>query len=300
MNEIPSWAASLVAIGEKTAATVDGQPLRGLTIALCLPRIDYAAAFVGIGMVKRRFPCNPTASQEGRMKNLLGKWVSFGSGPNAVVGILAWCSVEKTFEIKTKVNKGVTELHEIAPEYWASVRPVGRELNAGRCLSNRQIQKIEEQNSSISTLSRLLGCDLSEPALGRSGSIFSIYGNKTRLNQELSDSLFADEEACLGKVLRPRGHADYEDSFHCAIEGHQSEIPDDEATILIIESGRSLPDQLAASRKFNRVVLLGRNSVNYDECAAQVMEEFTMLQADGPEPDPELPESIRYLAFYHR
>ena len=298
--EIPLWAANLVAVGEKIGAVADEEKERRLTVTLCLPRVDYAAVLLGLGIVRQHFNSSSPRYDEERMKSLIGHYVSFESDARTIVGFVEYCEIFKDFKVTCYKRESAAFSIVLSQNDWAKVKPTGRDFNPKRRVGNGQIRGIKEQNLSISMLSRLTGCEFSEAFLRDCGCLFTIYGNKTRIDLELSGSLFEGEEACLEKILRPKGHVEYEDSFHCSIEGHKSKMDHFNDTMVIIESGRSLSDQLAATQKLNRIILLGRNSVNYDECAAQVMETFANRRASGPESSPDLPASIRCLSFYHQ
>jgi hypothetical protein len=296
-NTIPVWAEALTSLGERFAALTADQSARRLTLALCLPCFDFAAAFLGIGILKVRLAASSAESQKDRMASLVGQWVSFEGKRKTNVGILEFCENKKRFMIKLEKHGLWTVLDE---EDWGRVRPTGREFNPNRRLSHRQTEKITDQNRSISTFSDFFAFDRWGAALDNSGLIFSIYGNKSRMNQELSESLFPDDEASLGKIIRPEAHPDYGESFHCTLEASRASMPDDDAALVIIEAGRALPDQIAESRHLNRVVLLARNAADYDDCAAVMMEQSSLRITGDPALDIPLPGSIGVLPFYHR
>ncbi len=302
-HTIPLWAEVLTSLGEKFAALAADQPARRLTLVLCLPCFDYAAAFLGIGILKVRLAVSSAESQKDRMTSLVGQWVSYEgkfslkSKRKTDVGILEFCKSDKIFMIKLEKHGLWTVLHE---EDWDRVRPTGRDFNPKRRLSHRQTEKIEDQNRSISTFSDLFTFDLWGTALNNSGLIFSIYGNKTRLNHELSESLFHKDNASLGKIIRPEGHPDFGDSFHCSLETSRSPMPVDDESLVIIEAGRALPDQIAGSKHLNRIVLLARNTADYADCAALMMEQSSLRIGGNPALDIQLPASLSVLTFYHR
>lgn len=296
-NEIPDWACSLVALGEKLVELVDEKQTHRLTLALCLPCMAYAAAFTGIGMVKKRFSGSSCNSHKERLESLKGEWVSLKKGNKTDVGILEFDAEDNTFQIRLEKH-GLWRL--IDEQDWPLVRPTGRDFNPNRRLNQQQKEKVEDQNRAISILGNLLSCNLWGAALDKSGRIFSIYGNKTRLTQELSESLFEESEASLGKILRPEGHSDYGESFHCALESSRAAMPEGQGELVILEGGRTLPDQLAASRHLHRVVLLARNAADYEDCAGLMMAQASLRISKDPVFDLKFPSSIGTLSFYHQ
>jgi len=73
----------------------------------------------------------------------------------------------------------------------------------------------------------------------------------------------------------------------------------DSCNILIAEASRSLGDLLQDSRDKHRIVLLGRNSADYAECANLVHDAFERRKDMTQNLTSELPEAIRSLSFYH-
>jgi hypothetical protein len=295
---IPIWAKTLTALGERFAILAADHKSPRVTLALCLPCIDYAAAFLGIGILKARLSASSIVSQKDRLDSLLGQWVIFKGTRQTDVGILEFCPASNSFKIRLEKHGLWTVLEE---QYWDRVRPTGREFNLNRRPGHKQVEKIEEQNRSISILSDLFEFNFWGGALEKSGSFFSIYGNKTRVNQELSEPLSRNFRASLGELLRPEGYLNYGETFHCTLETNRTPISDDgETALVLIEAGRSLPDQIAKSRNLNRVVLLARNAAVYQYCAEIMMQQSSLRTGACPALDIELPDSLEILSFHHR
>lgn len=266
-------------------------------MALCLPCMAYAAAFTGVGVIKKRFSASSCDSQRERLKSLLGNWVSITISDKTEVGILEFDPRADAFEIKLEKH-GLWKV--VDEKDWSSIRPIGRDFNPNRRLSQRQKNKVEDQNRSISTLSDLFDCNLWETVLDKSGRLFSIYGNKTRLNRELTEPLIEGKEASLGRILRPEGQSDYGESCHCSLESNRSAMPREEGALVIIEGGRNLPDQLAASRHLHRVVLLARNAADYEICAGCMMSEASLKATERPVININFPPAMGMISFFHR
>jgi hypothetical protein len=296
-NQIPYWAETLIEIGEQFVLGLSRAPSRPQTLALCLPCINYAAAFLGIGLLKAGSTHKLEESHQKRLESLLGCWVSYTKMKLTSIGILEFCEVTAKFKIRTQKH-GLWDM--LNTEDWILVRPIGREFNPNRRLNKQQITKILSQNQSLHEFSEVFGFDLWKPALEKSGCIFSMFGNKTRLHQELTQPLFPGYNSSLVDILRPEGHLDYGQSFHCTVVANRSTMPDTIGALVIIEAGRALPDQIAQSKHLNRILLLPRNSADYEQCAGLVMEEFSLRQEDSPQIQGKLPESLRSLQYYHR
>jgi hypothetical protein len=189
--------------------------------------------------------------------------------------------------------------HWIEPKNYSQIHPTGKKFNATKTVSKRQVKKIKSETASITNISDLFGCDLSDPLISDSELLFSIYGNKQRFNEEVNSSLYAWRETRLTELIKPRQDAPEKSVFHCDVKSMKEEMPENEKTITIIEADRSLPDRLVASRGFNRVIILGRNSASYEESAASLMQEFEIRSRDCDLFHSEV-SSIKLLPFYQK
>ena len=297
--ELPPVALALVSLGVEIASLANANELR-FTIVLCLPFVDYAASLIGLGLIKERLALPNTESAEDRLHTLIGQWVSFKKNGATHVGILEHCPIDRTYEIRVSKKQGQTLWEVPAADQLHLVQPTGREFNPNRKLSQNQVHKVHRQNDAIITFGNLLECDLRESALTESGDLFSIYGNKARIFNELDLPMFANDEGYLGKVLRPMEDISYENSFHCSIQSSRNPITKEPGEIIIIEASRSLPDQLVSSRHLNRMILLGRNMPEYNDLAGLIHQEKSLGSGNGPNLKTSLTPSIKILSFYQR
>ena len=51
MSQMPQWPNALANLGKAVFAASEDGKLPPLTIALCLPRLDFAALFIGVGII---------------------------------------------------------------------------------------------------------------------------------------------------------------------------------------------------------------------------------------------------------
>jgi hypothetical protein len=317
---LPVWAICLVYVGETFAKLVDGVPSKYLTVSLCLPRVDYAAAFVGLGIVKNSLSAPDVSSTENRMKKLVGQWVVLKKElRGACVGRLE--HDEDTLEYKiVHFKKQLPNPNSMTQEQWRNYSPpqslalktvlrpqdldkvqaAGREFNEERSVGKHQVKKILSQDSSSTVLGHLLECDFKETAVGESGCIFTVYGSKARIAEEWAESLFREREAYVQSILRPKGCKEYEGSFRCGVEGLRSRMSDDNGSIAIIEAGRSLADQLVEGKARHRIILVGRNTPSYNESASLIMGDFDSRSEDCLAFADFTSKSIHCLSYYHQ
>ena len=308
-----------MSFGERHSRAAVERPESRLTLALCLPRLNYAAAFIGLGIIKSKLPIAKVETQEERLQDLVGKWVSFSSETGPIkVGILEYCEVGKRYKLQIYKRK-VPAPDSMSEERWrkysppksdamwlwieqknySQIHPTGKKFNTAKRVSKTQVKKIKSETASISNLSELFGCDLSAPLISDSELLFSIHGNKQRVHEEISNSLYEWKETRLEEVIKPKQRAPEMGIFHCDVTSIKEEMPANEKTIVIIEADRHLPDRLVASRKFNRIIILGRNAASYDEGAASLMQEFDIRCGDCDQFHNEV-SAIKFLSFFQK
>lgn len=316
-NSLPKWALGLVSTGELISRNAKENADKKLTVALCLPRVDYAAAFLGLGIMKARCTSGNSDGEQERLKQLVGKWVSFESPRKTAVGILEHCEDSEEFSIRlySKIPKEESMTEEewknfqppkvtaawtvLMPKHYSKVHPTGRAFNEQRRVGTNQIQSVVSQNHSVTTLNKLLGTNFAEAFPEMTKSPFCIIGNKSRIQNELTDPLFENEKTCLAEILRPGYLAKYSDSRCCDILSARALNTDGSPSVVMTEGSRNLADTLVSSRGTNRIILLGRNSPAYEESVECLMDEFSIRKTEAPEIKSESSTAIITLPFYH-
>jgi hypothetical protein len=318
-SRMPSWTRVLMRFGEQCSRSVAETPDSRLTLALCLPRVNYAAAFFGLGVIKSKYPVTRVETQDQRLQDLVGKWVCLElETATTNVGILEYCKVSQKYKLRIYQKKlpSPDSMSEekwrkytppksnalwivLDPQNYGKIQPTGKNFNATKTVSKTQVKKIKAATVSISNLGDLFDCDFRLPLNSGSELIFSIYGNKQRILEEISSSLYAWKETRLAEVLKPKIALSENADFHCDVKSSKEEMTGNDRTIVVIEADRSLPDRLVASRGFNRVVILGRNSASYEESAASLNQEFDIRTRDYGQFHSEV-SAIKTLSFYQR
>jgi len=316
---IPSWPGALVNLGEELFSLSCKDPERRITLAVCLPRVDYAGLFIGLGILTGRTKATQTSDFEKKMAALRGKYVIFQplTGRNKA-GILNFSESTGNYSVR-HFNKKTPNFEDLPLEKrlryrppavassstilhradWEHVHPAGKSFNPTRRVSRTEVERICTQLSKLSKLASLFSSSilLNGPDGGK--SVFTLVGNRTRLLSEMSADLLPANEACLEGVLRPQGNPNYAESFNCKIDTCRSFLLGGAEGVLVFEATRHLGDHLVASRNHCRVILLARNSADYEDCAGQIIEQRTLVNRENPAVQTELPLSIRYLAFFH-
>jgi hypothetical protein len=311
-----SWIDYLVEIGQFIASIAKDSENNNVTVVLCLPRVDYAAAFIGVGIIKASHVENRVSANEVPLHQWIGNWVTFenNDGTN-IVGVLEYCKDRSEFKIrhyKRKIpnlaNMTLEERAAYMPPQsgglwdilqksdWSRVTPIGREFNEGRRVGSHQINRVINTNKSIANISKFLDFDFSKLNISTNKTIFDIYCNKSRITMEISDSLSSDSDAILSEILKPKESNLDTSTHYCEIKSNKIELNSIRGSIMLIESGNLLSDHLVQSRRFNRVILLGRNMPNYQESAHLITQERCRSAHDIDIKKFKKPE-IKVLAF---
>jgi len=309
-DSLPPWAMDLISLGECFLNLTRVHEDRRLTLALCLPRVEFAAAFLGLGILKMMTNEQMLPSQEEhRIRGLLGEWVTFqGTKRKPVIGQLEYFENEKKYKIrepvkqndKKKIGASSGLLHVLRTQDFDKVQRAGRSYNQNRRVGSNQFRKVISQNNSLSVLGKMLTCELEHLQSQPPGDVFNIYGNRSRIDSDMLQSLMLGQNVCLADALRPSSLRDYEESHRCQVFPARSVLPEDGACIVIIEGSRGLPDQLSATSNSNRIILLARNSPCYEECVDSVLDRYRLRKGDLSEPIMVNSKLIISRAFFHK
>lgn len=302
MSPMPQWPVSLANLGKAVFSAAEDDRRPPFTVALCVPRIDFAAVFVGVGIISKYLAVAEFSSEEQRIKDLVGQHVIFDTGNGKkIAGRLEYSEICCDYKIceyeRPKSLESSYAAHVLERKDWKAVRPVNCEFSLERRVSRTQIARLSKRLSSLDSLGPIFGLPLEETATDPA-CLFTIFGNKSRLQDELHQNLDEGTPSSLQGILRPQSLPGFQASFRCRLAGRDTCLLDD-CGILIAEASRSLGDLLLGSRSKHRIVLLGRNSADYEECSNIVLDAFARRKDPMPDIPCDLPQAIRILAFFH-
>ena len=212
------------------------------------------------------------------MRELLGRYVICeGKSHSGRLGFLEYCEIKNDFKVTEFSRQNASFSWVLDKEDWPKITPVGLSFNRERRLSASQVRHVEEEALSLMRINRLFECSFGCSIFEKPRTAFIARGNKSRIFEEISSPLALDGNPILEAVLRPSHEERYSSSFHCSVEScrAKSENQDNNA-IIILEGDRNLPDDIVKYRKRNRIIIMGRNSLSYDESASQLMEEYSL------------------------
>jgi hypothetical protein len=307
MTQFPQWPIALANLGKVVFASAEEQKLPPFTIALCLPRVDFAAVFIGVGIISKHLSVAELLSDEQRIKGLIGQNVFFETrNGRKIVGRLEYCEISYDYKVceysKTKKNSlkagdSVSKKHVLNKKDWNTVQPTDCKFDLERGASRIQIDKSLTRMSNLDSLGPIFDIPR-DSGIYEARCLFSAVGNKSRLYDELDQNLQEDAPSSLRGIVRPQSLPEYESSFRCRLESRDYQMQDG-CGILIAESSRSLGDLLHGNRNKHRIVLLGRNTADYGECSNLVRDAYARRTNGMPNLTSDLPEALRSLAFYH-
>ena len=286
---------------------------------MCIRDSDFAALFLTLGIIKGSIGAIEAKAKLDRIRNLIGKWVSFQDVEGCTVGRLEYD--EALGEIKIlHYNRKMPNFESMTEEeirkynppksgalwsilkskQWHTIRPVGREYDLARGARANQSLRAGRQNKVIETFERLLETEFGDYILSSTGCLARIYGNITRINIELDESLDPNMQLRLAEILRPDSRQEFAASTHCSVSKNSGAVLSELNGCAILEAGRCIEDCMAATIGTHRIVLLGRNSINYEECAQLIKNAYYHRCGDEAlVPHVKTPLSIKYLSFYH-
>jgi hypothetical protein len=302
---LPCWAEALVKLGFIFARDIELYPLSHATLAISLPRIEFAALFIALGVLK--WKAGKGAQQEGvdKLRSMLGTWVSYESNGITRVGRLDYVPQSADYCIKILEFKGrklpnFEELsfearknynppksgglwHFVTPPFWPTVKPVGREFNEERGARADQVKRIASAARNSEVTEKIVGPGRQHWLMTSREKPVCIFGSKSRLAEELYENISlarSSDKFRLSDLLRPVGANEYAASSHVLIGSCANMAQVDSETICVIEAGRLLEDNLRSSSGNNRVVLLAHSVPSYEQTAHIVKNAYFRRMAD--------------------
>jgi hypothetical protein len=322
---LPPWAQALVEMGFAFARGVEALSQSNATLAVCLPRIEFAALFTALGVIGWRIgKADPKEGLE-RLRAMLGTWISFEVGGAFKVGRLEHVPEDEKGPVRILESKGKKPpnfddmsleerkkytppkscgvWHLVEPRWWSTIKPVGREFNEARGARAGQIKQVAVTARNTGAVERLLGLGAEHWLLTSQERPVCIFGCKSRLDAELKEDIpLADnsEKNKMSALLRPAGCQEYAASSHVRIETCAKIGSVASESVCIIEAGRSLEDNLRGSSENNRIILFGRHAPSYEQIAQAVQNAFYCRKAEFVIDSVNTPIQIKFVSFIHK
>jgi hypothetical protein len=322
---LPAWAEALVVLGFSYARVLEDHSQCKATLAICLPRIEFAALFIALGMI--RWKVSRSSEKEGleRLRSMLGTWVYFEVHGHRKVGRLEDVPENQDgyVRILTSMGRKLPNFEEMSlakrkkysppqsggqwscveSKWWSSIKPTGRKFSERRDARADQMERYVLAAKDSELVEKLIGPGAAHWLMSSRERPVCIFGCKSRLDRELEEeiSLVGNRgELKLGTVLRPTGSQEYEFSSHIQISACAKMHGIDPASIFLIEAGRFVEDNIRESSENNRVILLARNAPSYEQGAQAVKNAFLRRKSDFVLESANLPAHVKALSFIHK
>ena len=270
-KDMPLWAKTFINFGKLiNTANNDHQSSRPKLIGLCIPRVDYAAIFIGFGAFLSKTLSYEESRSEAvkRLDSLIGGQVVYESRGQPHPGLLEAIDHDKQIAlVVVQKAKGIDHHFEVQYENWHKIRAssisVDIEMGVGKRLLN-QAQQHQKNNESIA---QIFSPAVAEGLAQETQPFATAFVEKSRVQDELDEL----------EIQTNRGSISIEEVLNLKqirtgtkmkLKTASSDVAIAPSEINIIEAGRSLAEQLQQLENRPTVVLLGRNRASYKEAAA--------------------------------
>lgn len=280
-----------------------------LTIALCLPRIEFAALFLGCGVVlgTASLVKKDYSDLLSQLKHLKGRGVSViyrkrwkskcdgGVERKTEIGVLEDIDADGKSGAQVVLLTGTkTKSKLIIPlENVLSLMP--HQINLDRRPTIRQIQRAQDVHALKAALFSCFGRSVANWLVTNQQPVVSIVGVKQRILSESALTIAADKNDLvqISDVIRLQSQG--ANIAHAVLESQRA--PVGACTIAVVEAGRGLVDILQSIKAPIRFVLLDRSSLAYEETADSVLSLFNTRKKDSDIKWPSFVSSIQTMAF---
>jgi len=320
---MPDWGQYLSDLALEFCRVIEKHPDRRGTLAICLPRIEYAWCFVAMG-VARSLPSVPaTADHLSRLKPFVGHKVLFVDGAgNEVHGNLQSVPTADEEQLVRVVVRRLAEAPGGRPRLgaasettqlldakgWPSIKVISdKPMDEHATFRFHAAPTAQVSEALLRFAQTALGVAASDWLLGSSRARVSAYGTRSRMLQELKSTIkcsagrerweFADLLKPFGKGLPHQvGRVRVLPSSELHEEPRGEALP----SLVVVEPSVRMHQLLANTDAFHRILLLARNSPSYSEAAAELLEAF--IRRGGGELSCASVQSLPHIfhrSFYH-
>ncbi len=307
IREVPAWAKFLAKIGRYMAHSdrlMDGNSPK--IAVVCLPRIDYAALFTAYGSLNALSNAEGTGvdSQNINLDVLLNKTVSYlkikGHENTIILGRLE--SIDHstdTANLVTKISNSSYFRCGIGRKDWHWVRGTDISFDITKGATDHQRLRAGEAYLEYHNIAKVVGHALASAATRISEPYLTVIGEKNRFIEELESLEFNSNEASIpvgvllnsenesGKYFRNSGR-------HIDLLASGRSLSEAKTSVVIIEAGRRLGDQLQQLGENKRaIILVAANKRSHNDVVELLA---PLINFRGLcEPAPELGEIPQYI-----
>lgn len=291
------WMRTLVKIGAWIASA---EPSCPLTVALCLPRVEFAGLLVASGACLHAAQSPVSADWRAQLSQLVGKRIAYSLCGNPYV---YWEGVLRQIEPSNPETVRIQGTRNSPADAWLLTDLASIQLDPER--DAQELADVDQGKKAFrDERSNRLRTVLPESAVGKLCSWWhklTLVGTRSRLAEELNQPFPWKAELPAGftfaDLLRPEGCvADSVITRMCTPKDLASESS---FGIVLLEGSRRLSEYLSATQQHYRVILLGRNEPHYSDSAEIVVRHFQQRTSDAAGPELDCPKHINLKIFHH-
>lgn len=295
----PEWARYLVRVGWHVAEHDRNNPL---TVAVSLPRIDFAAAFLSLGIALATVAKTAAATGVDGWRALVGRRVKYVNAYGHVAeGVLL--EPDDSYPEYLWVNKGGLKTN-VCPEHRPTIQLAPIQMrSAGKRKPSRENRPIDA-DAAFDALAKLFSPVQVADWLSNGAVTTAVVGRKARLEEELSihTSLWTDrngDSISLRALLQIASSPEASGHSKALLLPVTSFEDCDVAGPVVIEASSIVNSHLDRVSSHNCIVPLGRNAAWYTDAMEAIMNRYYhRKQPDAAIPF-RAPPHIYTLAFHH-
>ena len=311
-SESGRWMRCLVELGGLVSTQDISRPI---TVAVCLPRVEFAGVLVAVGACLRA-SFNPSPDWRTNWMDWAGKRIAFSLAENPYVywgGIISGSAPDSSEKLIIQTNSGrgwpwsIQDLYSVKPDPENDGQPLGDHDQAKKAFRDERSDRLKRlliQCAFKDETCDKLKAFLANKVVGElysSWHLITLVGVKNRILEEFNGTLpCATNGPTAGQfadLLRPEGLV--EDSAILQLVSARDLTTESTWPLVLIEGSRRLSENLRATEKKHRIILLGRNEPNYPDSVDIINNQFQQRTADFSLPDFSFPEQIKLRMFHH-
>lgn len=291
---IPSWGTYLSDLSLSFFSILKKCPERRGTLALCLPRIEYAWCFAVFGFARSLGAKSDFEDPLEKLRPYLGHKVTFTRGGKQISGILQEVPESPKEEvIKITVRKAPSvanrkpgkslQLTEcLKSDLWSSIKIVSDSKVDQTCgFHPKAVSAPKVSDKLLRLATSFLGESAEDWLVGPGGARFAAYGLRRRMMLECDAELETQDQNdrfCLSEIVKPSGKGFVQSEGRVRLLTASSLCSNEKSpapfSCCVVEPLSLAEQVLYATKSSNRILLLGRNAAAYAESASAIVEAY--------------------------
>jgi hypothetical protein len=320
---MPDWGQYLADLTLEFCRVVSKSPDRKGTLAVCLPRVEYAWCFAAMGVARSLSPVPLVSDHVTRLRPFIGHKVSFIDGAdNEVQGELVSVPTEEEEQLvrvvvrrvadskasKPRLGKASETTQLLDAKSWPSIKIISdRPQEEHAAFRFNAAPAVEVSETLLQFAKSVLGDAAIEWLCGPTKTYVLAYGIRSRMLRELKAAVRntdGKERFQFGDFLKPggKGLPDNVGRVRVLPSSDLHERPQGQGlpSLVIVEPSVRMNQLLKSTENFSRLLLLARNSHSYNDSALDLLEDsIRCAEGEFACAAPKIPPHIFHRSYYH-